>query len=195
MSDIDPASLYEIGQELASTGNYKDGAKLHVLYMKNERFDGAIAELESMQEDIQSMLGITIDLKELINADPDKAVNYVARVWESRDSVRKAPDYAGAVYPCVVYELDHGDEYAALSPALSTGMGFSWDSAADAIDELRHCIEKRVQESCQDVPLPHELPLPQDDDEEWHLDFAHFISKLCTITQVTRTSVKLSDTL
>lgn len=123
-------------------------------------------------------------------------------------SARKVSDYAGAVYPCVVYEVEGGEEYAACSPAHLSGHGYSDESAEDAVEDLRKRIETDIREiiqngrtwfECADdhelVPLPSELPLPQDDDEEWHLDFAHFVSKLCTITQVTRTTVKLSNTL
>lgn len=81
----DTAFQYTVGQTLASRKEYVEGAKLHVRYMKDARYDGAVAELEAMKEDIQKELNISVNLKQLAETDPEQAASLVAQVWRQED--------------------------------------------------------------------------------------------------------------
>lgn len=77
-------------------------------------------------------------------------------------------DYARAVYPCTVYESDQ--EYVATPEACPSSTGTGFNSAQEAINDLRLRIETDIREiieagrrwwerlgDCKYVPLPGEM--------------------------------------
>lgn len=94
-------------------------------------------------------------------------------------------DYAGAVYPCTVFESVDG-EYAAVSKVCPSSLGSSMNSAEEAIDDLRVRIEADIRAIMEQgrtwfakvgdrkmVPFPEEVT-----SEEQETEANEFVSHL-----------------
>jgi hypothetical protein len=117
------------------------------------------------------------------------------------EQYRTLKDYVNAIYPCKVYECscECVSEYIAISLAYPSGLGSSWISINEAIDDLRIRIETDIREIIEGdrdwwmvqgdkkkIPLPSELSGTYDDNFDIYLQ-----EDGCKIIQKYDTNIKV----